>query len=243
MRRRKKSELSYTIMFQHLKSFAHGLQRAVIVVFLFVIASFAQGQSVTIDFTRTRETSLGIPWTEDGFTVASITQQQPFGGGLFVTAVSSGPVVGNPPSAGLLQFRAGSEYSFRSDSVSAILTNNLQQSFNLLSLDFYSYSSGFMAATNYARVYSSAGGSFDLLGTSNQTTLTFDGSAWRNLSYVKVDFIMQGAISSQLLLDNFVVQVNAVPEPGVSSLLLASTWTLMFSRIKKRRRNSMAVQE
>jgi len=191
----------------------------VIAAVLLFFVNVAGAQTVTIDFTRARESSLGIPWTEDGFTVASLTQQSPLGGGLFVTAVSSGPMVGNPPPAGLLQFRAGGGVN-PVPLVSAILTNDLQLSFNLLSVDFYSFTSS-LSATDYARVYSSAGGSFDLLGTPSQTTLTFGGSAWENLSYVKVDLFSQGGFSSsQMLLDNFSVQVNAVPEPSSLYIVL-----------------------
>jgi hypothetical protein len=188
------------------------------------IATAAQGQSVTIDFTRTRgNPSVNIPWSEDGFTVTSPTPVE-FGkpGGVSVTTGNSIPGTTPFPPSGLLQFRAGGlSYTL----VTAFLTNDLSQTFDLLSLDFYSAR---LSTTSYARVYSSAGGSFDLLATPDQTTLTFNGDAWRNLSFVAVDLLSVRDTSSQLLLNNFVVQVNAVPEPSSAHIVLLLVSTCLW---------------
>jgi hypothetical protein len=214
-------------MIEFSKSAARLLKPASVVVALGLVATVANGQSVTIDFTRTRGNPMNIPWSEDGFTVTTPTPAEfPKPSGVSVIAESINPEEPIPlPPSGLLQFQSGgSGYPL----VTAFLTNNFHQPFDLLSLDFHSFTGG-LFTTNFARVYSSAGGSFDLLDTPNETTLTFNGAAWRNLSFVAVDFYSEGALSSQLLLDNFVVQVNAVPEPSslhIALLLISALFPL-----------------
>ena len=201
---------------------------ALVGIWLCCLAGIPNAQAVTIDFTQVRGVPNGIPWSEEGFTVTSATPQT-LGFGVSVTTGSSGgPAGGNPVPAGLLQFRAGGGL-FGLSTVSAIVTNNLQMPFNLLSLDFVSFTNNSFTTSNYARIFSSAGGSFDLLGTPSQTTLNFSGAAWSNLSFVKVELVPENGVSSlQMLLDNFVVETVVVPEPSVSGFILFGFAFILF---------------
>ncbi|MGC3956750.1 MAG: hypothetical protein QM813_01940 [Verrucomicrobiota bacterium] len=115
------------------------------------------------------------------------------------------------PQGGYLQF-----LSANTNIVAAFITNDFQQPFDFLSLDVVGLN---MTATNYARISSSAGGVFDLFGTSAGTTLSFAGPSWENLSYLLIEFRAPLFRPSPILdrlamdLDNIVLRPAIIPEP------------------------------
>ena len=60
-------------------------------------------------------------------------------------------------------------------------------------------------------------------GVPPDSTVTFTGDAWRNLSFLKLDVqsgtdVLEG---QELFLDNFVLRVNSIPEPSAYAFLAA----------------------
>jgi len=146
---------------------------AVIVLWLSNLVSL-RSQPVTIDFTTVSPIwlSVPLPWHEDGFTVASLTQVNPlqFPGNSNPRVMAGSKL---SPQGGYLQF-----LSANTNIVTALITNDVLRPFNLQSLDVIGLN---MDATNYARISSSAGGTYDLFGTPAGDTLSFTGSQWENL--------------------------------------------------------------
>lgn len=180
-----------------------------------------RAQPVTIDFTTPSLTWLSapLPWHEDGFTVASLTQ---VGSPQFPLNSNPRVIVGNKlsPYGGYLQF-----LSENTNPVVALITNDAQRAFDLLSLDVILLR---MYPTNLARISSSAGGTYDLFGASDESTLLFSGPQWESLSYLRIEFQSPLFGATTLLerlgmgLDNIVLRPVVVPEPtglGLIALL------------------------
>jgi hypothetical protein len=176
-------------------------------------------QSVTIGFGSMGEgPGQLLPWQEGGFTVASLTSSNaPFirlGGGFL-------------DGGRALRFNGGINLS------SAIITNDSMLTFDLLSLDIVSLNT-LGSGTNYMRIVSSAGGSYDLFDTPNGTTLSFTNSEWENLSYLKVEFLSSSPSFVGLELDRIVVQ--SVPEPSI--ILLCALFLFGIVTFKPRHDHS-----
>lgn len=211
------------------------LLRSACFVFAFAVTSafLPAGQATTLEFTFTNNVlARWLPWQEQGFTVANTTPSNYF--------PISYPIIGDDSvwvaaidRNGDMLASAGLSFSGGNRTMTAaIITNDAALPFDLLSLEVVKLSmltSPNPAVNNYARIISSAGGSFDLLGTPDGTTLSFSGGEWENLSYLKIEYLSYGVYgfsdqrnparhSSELLLDNLVLQPIAVPEPSALGL-------------------------
>ncbi|NOS70315.1 MAG: hypothetical protein HOP33_10335 [Verrucomicrobia bacterium] len=170
-------------------------------------------QTVTIDYNfhsfippNSIPVNWKLPWHEDGFTTARI-------GGAISDALLKLeiPKTGDsPPYSGTLFLTSNG-----STASSVLVTNDSLSTFDFRSLDIVGIVAGTGSATNLARITSSAGGTYDLFGTPNGTTLSFSDVQWEGLSFVKVEFLSSAShFPGSVELDNFVVQPNAVPEPS-----------------------------
>lgn len=192
----------------------------------------SSGQTVTLDFTFTSPPGPGshLPWQEDGFTVTGWTTSNSTMLNPRVATVSGGGV------SGVLLFSGGTKVV-----ANALITNDSASHFDLLSFDVVGLDLAHHGPTNFARITSSAGGVFDLFGTTPRSTLSFSGSQWEGLSDLKIEFLYEGDgtppyVFPVLSLDNFVLHTVAVPEPSVCALVgSAGCWLLLLrQRIKPR---------
>jgi len=196
------------------------------------LGGFARAQTATIDFDypdpvppRYYPPDWNLPWSEDGYTVASER-----GGGAGIQGdipVTSAP----PPYPGFLQLHGTTSrvgYIF--------ITNDASLLFDLLSVDVLTVGLGTGASTNYASIISSAGGSLSLLGTPNGTTIHFgeDGN-WRGVSFIRIECLTDTFPSDGLQLDNFVLQPAAVPEPSLLGFLVLAGSVVLSTRIRRLR--------
>lgn len=187
---------------------------------VFAVAMPLLGGTVRIGFGSIGDGPL--PWREAGFTVTSLTSlNSPF--------ISEQTTLGDPRGHALF-FNGGMNMS------SAIITNDSMLTFDLLSLEIDRLNT-LGSGTNYLRIISSAGGSYDFLNTPDGTTLSFTNSEWENLSYLRVDFLSSFPVFVGLELDNIVVQT--VPEP--STMLLCALFLLLFgiAGIVRLKRNTL----
>jgi hypothetical protein len=193
-------------------SFVRVLRNAGVVLLVFFNqGSAVRAHSATIDFDypnpippNPHPPDWRLPWREDGYTVVA---GDPFQGSRILATI---PVTGgSPPYPGLLQI-VGSSSSVGL----VIITNDASLPFDLVSVDVVNVSLGFNSPTNYASIKSSAGGSYSLLGTPNGTTVYFGDSHWRDLSFLRIEFLTDTRPSLGLELDNFVFQPGVVPEPS-----------------------------
>ena len=196
---------------------------AAVVILIFESVRATQG-SVTIDFDwpylippGTFPADWKLPWDQNGFTAARTS-----GTPALQADLTSYPPTPPPYPAAVFFPANGLVLS------SIILTNDAAAPFDLLSVKLIGLSAGGGATTNFARILSSKGGSYDLWGTPNGTTLSFSGNQWQNLSFVKVAFLCNnvGLPPAGLEVDNFVVQTSLVPEPSsfLIGLIAAGIW-------------------
>jgi hypothetical protein len=196
--------------------------------------------AATIDFdwpsTSPPGTNWSLPWSEEGFTVSanSYASLQP-------TRFTSPPYTGDL----LLNSRFSPWppiYELALHGSTVVITNDTGAPFSLESMEFVSMTLQQPSTNAYARVVTSAGGSCDLVGRAAGSILNFSGSGWEGLSWVSISFtnypaLMPGGPSSFPELDNFVVQVENVPESSPLFLSVLGGGTLfLFRRCWFRRR-------
>jgi len=142
--------------------------------------------------------------------------------------------IGSSPYDGMLSFSSGIMLA-----TSVIITNNAQTPFDLLALDLELLDFQLHAATNIARINSSAGGICDLVMTDVGHTINFQGSLWQKLGSVVIEFQSAGGaavpgIGPGLYIDNIVLQSNAVPEPSSVGMGALTIFALAFMRRRAR---------
>jgi hypothetical protein len=163
-----------------------------------------------------------LPWSEGGFTVSSTNS----GAGIEYLSKTG------PPYPGALLLTSGGSLPA---TVTVNISNDAAAPFDLLGFNVLGSPPPLPGVTNYAVVTSSAGGTLTFSLPLNDTTMTFSGDQWHDLSYVRFQFRASGFPGLQrLLLDNIVLQPHLVPEPSTALFGTVGVGMLVRRRLRAR---------
>jgi len=196
-------------------------------VFALCAATARAQTTVTLGFNSPTNPPIGriirLPWNEQGFTVDH-TSATGTAGILFGTPIAP------PPYSGVLFLG-----SVSNDISTVTITSDPAVPFNLVSLELVGNTDVQILPGDifHAVVTTSAGGSLGLPHQTINSTVTFGGPQWQNLSYVQFEFNSNAGLLGQPVrfeLDNIVLEV---PEPSMLLPGILAAGLLLMRRRKK----------